>query len=152
VYCLWLGGFLNRAGWNAAFSQNRISTILSANLTLKKPVVAIDKKPRKLPEPPPKIQVDETPEEPVEIEGFVLEEVLSRIETAENYYEILGVDPATKIPAIRKAYFRLAKQLHPDRYHNESSEVLRRVEKAFTELAQAHETLKSPEARQAYDV
>jgi len=75
-----------------------------------------------------------------------------RIETAEDYYTILGVFPSAKIPAIRKAYFRLAKQLHPDLYHNEEPEVLRRVERAFTELAQAHETLKSPDGRQAYDV
>ena len=151
VYCLWLGGFLNRAGWNAAFSQKRISTILSANLTLKKPAVVVDKSPRKPPEPA-KTQVEEAPAEPVEVEEFILEEVLSRIESAENYYIILGIDPSAKIPMIRKAYFRLAKQLHPDLYHNESPEVLRRVEKAFTELAQAHETLKNPETRQGYDV
>jgi tetratricopeptide (TPR) repeat protein len=152
VYCLWLTGFLNRSGRNVAFSQKQISTVLSANLTLKKPAVVVaEKVPRKPPEPA-KIQAKEAAHEPVEIEEFVLEEVLSRIETAENYYTILGVDPAAKVPAIRKAYFRLAKQLHPDRYHNETQEILRRVEKAFTELAQAHETLKNPESRQGYDV
>jgi curved DNA-binding protein CbpA len=151
VYCLWLGGALNRTGWNAAFTQKQLSTILSANLTLKKPAIVAVKNPAKPPEPS-KIEVEETSAEPEVVEEFVLEDVLSRIEVAESYYVILSVDPSAKIQAIRKAYFRLAKQLHPDRYHNESPEVLRRVENAFTELAQAHETLKNPESRQSYDV
>ena len=83
---------------------------------------------------------------------FDLEATLRRVETAENYYQILDVDPVAKVVGIRSAYFRLAKLLHPDRYHNESPELLSRVEKAFTELAQAHETLKSPDSRQSYDI
>jgi predicted Zn-dependent protease len=46
----------------------------------------------------------------------------------------------------------MAKLLHPDRYHNEAKELLVRVERAFTELAQAHETLKNHESRKSYDL
>jgi curved DNA-binding protein CbpA len=151
IYCLWLGGFLKRCGWQAAFSDNRIAAIKSANLELKKPARPTPPKPEKKPE-----TVTIQPEEPApaatEPEEFDLEAILSRIEGAINYYEVLGVEPAAKVPAIRKAYFRLAKLLHPDRYHNESKDLLRRVERSFTELAQAHETLKSSESRQNYDI
>jgi curved DNA-binding protein CbpA len=53
---------------------------------------------------------------------------------------------------IRKSYVRLAKLLHPDRYRSEPPDRLRRIEKAFTEVAQAHETLKTHDGRQSYDI
>jgi predicted Zn-dependent protease len=40
---------------------------------------------------------------------------------------------------------------HPDRYHRESADQLRRIEVAFTGLAQAYETLKTPDSREAYN-
>nr|MBP9664082.1 tetratricopeptide repeat protein [Pyrinomonadaceae bacterium] len=40
---------------------------------------------------------------------------------------------------------------HPDRFHAVGGETFRRVQDAFTELAQAHETLKSVESREMYD-
>jgi curved DNA-binding protein CbpA len=105
-----------------------------------------------LPQPSPTRTAEPEEEETAELVEFDLEDVLKRIETAANYYQILGVEPAAKVAAIRKAYFGLAKMLHPDRYHNETKELLRRVEKAFTELAQAHETLKNSATRQSYDM
>ena len=77
--------------------------------------------------------------------------MFERIESAQNFYEVLGIEPSAKIAEIRKAYYRLAKMLHPDRYHNDAPELLQRIEKAFTELGQAHESIKTPEARQNYD-
>jgi curved DNA-binding protein CbpA len=54
-------------------------------------------------------------------------------------------------PVIRGAYFTLAKMFHPDRFHRQDAALLRRVETAFTQLAQAHETLRNVDTRRAYD-
>jgi len=151
LYSLWLGGLISRSGYTTAFSDARIKTIKSAGFELKTPAQSLKKpepKPAERPkkeEPPVVIEEDDQPE-------FDLEATLQRLESTENYYQVLNVDPVAKVVAIRSAYFRLAKLLHPDRYHNEAPELLRRVERAFTELAQAHETLKSPDSRQSYDI
>ena len=148
IYSLWLGGFLTRTGWQAAFSEDRISYIKSANMELKKaaktamlPVAKIEKV----------VEVAK-PEAIEDAAPFDLEECLKRIESAQNFYDVLGILPSTKIADVRKAYYQLAKKLHPDRYHNDAPELLRRIERAFTELGQAHESIKTPEARQTYDL
>jgi curved DNA-binding protein CbpA len=150
VYCLWLSGCLTRHDWNSAISKKKISNILTATLELKKPAQAAPVKPVK-PERPAKVEED-LPAQPEMIDEFNLEEELVRIESARNYYEVLSVERTEKLPLIRRSYFRLAKQLHPDRHHNESPEILKRVEHAFTEVAQAHDTLKSQSNRQNYDI
>ena len=151
AYCLWLGGFLSRYGWCAAFTENRILQIRSANFELTKSAIELPKPARKLSTRAPVAEVpEEQPQE--ELVEFNLEETLMRIEGAEHYYDVLGIELSAKLHVIRKAYFRLAKQLHPDRYHSEMPEVLARVENAFTELAQAHETLKNHDSRQGYDI
>jgi predicted Zn-dependent protease len=40
---------------------------------------------------------------------------------------------------------------HPDRFHAEGGETFKRIQHAFTELAQANETLKNTETRELYD-
>jgi Flp pilus assembly protein TadD len=80
-----------------------------------------------------------------------LEDYLKRVESAETYYDILGVDPKAEIGELKKAYFALARKFHPDRYHADGGETLARVQQAFGQLAQAHETLKNPEMREVYD-
>ena len=150
VYSLWLGGHLSRTGWPAAFSDERLSYLKSANLELKKPakVLIVEDVPKVV----EKIR-DERPPEPVEAEApFDLEENLTRIESAQNSYMVLGLNPSAKLPEIRTAYYRLAKMIHPDKYRREDPDLLRRIEKAFTDLAQAHESIKTPEARSGYDL
>ncbi|MFN2136182.1 MAG: DnaJ domain-containing protein [Candidatus Promineifilaceae bacterium] len=63
---------------------------------------------------------------------------------AKNYYLILGVaDDATQ-GEIRRAYRRIAKELHPDYYGNEDST-------PFLALQEAYAVLGDPERRAAYD-
>jgi curved DNA-binding protein CbpA len=153
VYCLWTGGFLTRHGGNPAFPEHRISQLRAANFQLKKAALETPKAvPKKDPVAPIIRKPEIEPEVEVEPTEFDLEATLSRIESAETYYDVLGLETSAKVAVIRKAYFRLAKQLHPDRYHSESAELLTRIENAFTELAQAHETLKNNDSRQGYDI
>jgi len=100
-------------------------------------------------EPAPTITIEAEPLP--EIKEVSLEEYLTRTEKAESHYHILGIEPDAQLPEIRASYFTLAKLFHPDRFHRAEADVLTRVENAFSKLAQAHEALRDPKTRTAYD-
>lgn len=151
LYTLWFAGMLIRKEWNPAFSEFRITRIRTANVTMTKPAVDLAK-PKAEPEPetpPTPVAIEEEPEP--EIKEISLDEYLERVEKAESHYEILGIVPDSKLPEIRASYFTLAKMFHPDRFHRAEAAILRQVENAFSKLAQAHEALRDPQTRTAYD-
>lgn len=158
LYILWLGGFITRKNWNSVFSENKIKEILSAKLTLKTdaPKVAPQSKVTATTEVSTKTEpiepkAEETPEAEIDEKKLLLE-YLDRVEKAESYYEILDVPIKARVPAIKTAYFGLAKKYHPDKFHQElNSEILQRVQNAFTEIARAYETLKDDSTREVYD-
>ena len=152
IYVLWTRGVLLRRNWKCAVTDDYLKAIGSVHFRLKdlieekkKPVPKRERVIRQKP-----VDLEElAAAEPVQ---FDLEETLKRIETAWNHYQVLGIEPSAKMDAIRKSYFGLAKLLHPDRFRREAPDLARRVESAFTELALAHETLKTDEGRQSYDM
>jgi curved DNA-binding protein CbpA len=149
IYTLWLGGLLVRDGWQSAFSNAAVLAMQNARLELKREAKQADIPLPAVKEKEPEIAIDAPPLEP-EV-TISLEEYLVRVENAETHYDILGVDQKAEIDELKQAYFTLAKNFHPDRYHAEGGEQLQRIQRAFTELAQAHETLKNPESREVYD-
>ncbi|MCZ6542841.1 MAG: DnaJ C-terminal domain-containing protein [Phycisphaerales bacterium] len=62
-----------------------------------------------------------------------------------DYYELLGIDRSATAEQIRKAYRRLARQLHPD--VNKSPQAVTR----FAEVQEAYEVLSDAKKRKAYD-
>lgn len=68
--------------------------------------------------------------------------------TPRDYYQVLGISRTASADDIKKAYRRLARQVHPD-LHSGSKKS--EMEKKFKELNEAHEVLSDPEKRKKYD-
>ncbi len=68
--------------------------------------------------------------------------------TERDYYQILGLPKSASADDIKKAYRRLARQVHPD-LHSGSKKS--EMEKKFKELNSAHEVLSDPDKRKKYD-
>ncbi|RYG29353.1 MAG: J domain-containing protein, partial [Burkholderiales bacterium] len=60
-----------------------------------------------------------------------------------NHYDILGVKHDATTDAIRRAFRRQAKSLHPDKDSG--------TEAAMVRLNEAYDTLKDPQRRKVYD-
>lgn len=61
-----------------------------------------------------------------------------------DYYVVLGISREANLNQIKRAYRRIAKQLHPDRTHSISSN-------EFREAKEAYETLTDENKRRRYD-
>lgn len=101
VYALWLGGLIVRENWSAAFTERKIAAILSARLALKKdaaPPTVIQ--PIEVKTEPPSVveagaaEEQPTPEVAATENQLSLEEYLTRVERAANFYEIFAL-PST---------------------------------------------------------
>ncbi len=63
-----------------------------------------------------------------------------------DYYQILGVSRSSNTNQIKKAYRKLAKEMHPDRNPDDPE-----ANQKFQDLGAAYEALSDPEKRKLYD-
>lgn len=62
------------------------------------------------------------------------------------YHELLGVEPGAAPKAVKKAYFKLSKEFHPDRYFRKQiGSYAERLDRIFKKVLEAHEILSDPE-------
>ena len=65
-----------------------------------------------------------------------------------DFYEVLGVEKGASDSDIKKAYYKLARENHPDKVGNDKRE---EATKNFQKIGEAYETLSDPEKRNIYD-
>jgi curved DNA-binding protein CbpA len=80
-----------------------------------------------------------------------LQALFARLDRAGNHYDVLDVRRSARPDEVRDAYHALARQYHPDRYHQRDAESRRQIESAFARIARAYEMLGEQSARDAYD-
>lgn len=70
----------------------------------------------------------------------------SQIVSKRDYYEVLGVERTADTAQIKKAYKKLALELHPDRNPDDAE-----AEARFKEASEAYQVLSDGQKRQSYD-
>jgi DnaJ-class molecular chaperone len=69
----------------------------------------------------------------------------SNILLRKDYYSVLGVNRGSSASDIKKAYFKLAKEYHPDVNKTEGAK------EKFAEINEAYETLGDEQKKRVYD-
>jgi curved DNA-binding protein CbpA len=69
-----------------------------------------------------------------------------------TYYELLGLSAGSDPTAVRAAFYRMAAELHPDRYHTLADRVLKeRLEAIYARVCEGYRVLTTPQKRAAYE-
>jgi DnaJ-class molecular chaperone len=69
-----------------------------------------------------------------------------------SYYDLLGVPSGSDQALVRAAFYRLAGDLHPDRYHTLADRTLKeQLEIIYTRVCEGYRVLTTPEKRVAYE-
>jgi len=81
-----------------------------------------------------------------------VEDLSDKIDHA-DYYSLLGVEKSATLASIKKAYYKAAKEFHPDRHLQLPSDNLKtKLNTLFAHFNEVYKTLSSPEERRKYDM
>lgn len=153
VYALAFGGLLRRDHWLRAFTDETVARFQAAAAATKKAEQAAAQTEPAVRQTPV-LETPRPPEATPEVdERAELEQFFSRLDAAEDHYEVLAVTRSAEANAIKQAYYNLARRFHPDRFHQEAgTQMHARLQTAFARVAQAYEALRDAKTRAAYDV
>ncbi len=80
-----------------------------------------------------------------------LEKLYHNYETL-GYHGVLGVDEFVSMEEIKRAYYRVAKEFHPDRHFSSPSEDMKeKLHAIFSYITEAYKTLSDSEKREEYN-
>jgi curved DNA-binding protein CbpA len=146
AYCLYVAGIVQRSNPPVVFEPEVVSASKQSSAD-KTRLITLEAPPR-----PEKI-VSAPPEAASqEVSRRELDSLFARLESAQSYYEVLDLGRAADAVEIKRVYYAHARKFHPDRFrHHGDPELHARVEAAFARIAQAYETLRTPNLRVAYD-
>jgi DnaJ-class molecular chaperone len=69
-----------------------------------------------------------------------------------TYYELLGLPAGSDPGTVRTAFYRMAAELHPDRYHMLTDHTLKeRLEAIYARVCEGYRVLTTPQKRAAYE-
>jgi curved DNA-binding protein CbpA len=95
-------------------------------------------------------ELDEAVDVPSDLKRRILD-TYYRLEQL-SHYELLEVDQQADKKAIKAAYFQLVNFLHPDRYFGKNLGSFKpKLERLFTRVTEAHDTLTRAAGREEYD-
>ncbi len=176
LYRLWLGGFIFRDNWNKAFSREMTHKFRSAKLILSRSALSVEEeenekeeKARKAAEEKERREKEaeekrrkveererrekQDVEDDYTEQELTIEDYLSLIANAPTFYQMFGIRPDAKLATVKRAYFSYARRFHPDVLKTSvEPERQKMIAQAFTEIAQAYETLRHEESRAIYDL
>jgi curved DNA-binding protein CbpA len=133
LYALLVGGYLRRREWISAF-----------NLVLPETAPVMVKDAAQEAEA---ALAEETAKSKRELESY-----LSRMEFAQDFYQMLGLENDAELNQVKDSYYKLARRFHPDLFHAAEPVLRSRIESEFARITRAYETLKDETKRKTYDL
>ena len=100
------------------------------------------------PEPPPILQIDESQiDDRLDLDIDVQRRILEfEASLGQPYHQLLDVPRGSEPKVVKRAYFKLSKEFHPDRYfRKEIGNHTARLERIFKKILEAHEMLSDPD-------
>lgn len=151
VYALALGGFITRERWPRALP------VYVPHQTAARPAANVPAPAAESPQADAAASEPETPEAPAhagaEADPRELMEELLALARGETHYALLGVTRSSTTADVKRAYYSLARRLHPDRLRRAAdADEQQRIDAAFAKIAQAYDVLKDSNLRASYDL
>jgi curved DNA-binding protein CbpA len=150
VYALALGGLITRGRKPRALPAELLR--VKAQQSAAKAAPAPPQQPQPTPAPsepePQATPTHEAEEDPREL----IEDLLA-LARAETHYSVLGVARSATGSDLKRAYYALARRLHPDRLRRAADpETQQRIDAAFAKISRAYDVLKDAGQRASYDL
>jgi len=101
----------------------------------------------------PDIKAEEVFEKKHEASAEFIEEVERLFDECSSldYYRILRIKDTATTQEIRRAFYKLAKEFHPDRHYHLPSDKKYKLSQVFAHISTAYSTLSNPAKRKEYD-
>lgn len=98
---------------------------------------------------PPPPALDAALDIPLDAQKRILE-FEARIDR--TYHQILGIEPGADVRAVKRAYFELSREFHPDRwFRREVGPFAPRIDRLFKRILEAYEILSDPTTRAEFE-